>query len=258
MERPFCLTLAGFDPSSGAGLSSDLKTFESLGVYGLAVQTGLTIQNEDTFKAVHWSEWEWIRDQIRILAEKYPVPFAKIGLIENLETLARVLRLLHETFSDIQVVWDPILRASAGHDFHEDWEKGLLPSIFSEMILVTPNREEIAFLSVEDDNADPEFVAQELSHQTGILLKGGHKKEDDVTDILYRNGKARYYSGDRLPHPKHGTGCVLSSAVTAHLALGRDLPDACRLAKEYVREFLESSSTKLGTHTRLSTRGGKT
>jgi len=248
MKRAFCLTVAGFDPSSGAGLSADLKTFEALGVYGLAVQTALTIQNESVFKSVHWSEWEWIRDQIAILAERYPVKVAKIGLIENLEILNRVLRLLHEKFSGIKLIWDPILRASAGFEFHEDWEKGLLPSVFSELELVTPNRDEIASLYPEDESAEAEFVADELSHQVAVLLKGGHQKSENATDILFRNGKARYFTSERLPHPKHGSGCVLSAATAAHLALGRDLPDAVRLAKDYVQEFLGSSEGRLGHH----------
>ena len=108
LKTPFVLSIAGFDPSSGAGIGADLKTFEATGSYGLGVCSALTFQNEDTFTGVHWTAWEDIKKQCDLLLQKYNVEFLKIGLIESFEILDRLLDYLLDQDKRLKIIWDPI------------------------------------------------------------------------------------------------------------------------------------------------------
>ena len=118
LKTPFVLSIAGFDPSSGAGIGADLKTFEATGSYGLGVCSALTFQNEDIFTGVHWTAWEDIKKQCDLLLQKYNVEFLKIGLIESFEILDRLLDYLLDQDKRLKIIWDPILDASYGISFH--------------------------------------------------------------------------------------------------------------------------------------------
>ena len=145
LKTPFVLSIAGFDPSSGAGIGADLKTFEATGSYGLGVCSALTFQNEDTFTGVHWTAWEDIKKQCDLLLQKYNVEFLKIGLIESFEILDRLLDYLLDQDKRLKIIWDPILKASAGFSFHrytpEDQER--LKRILDRVYLITPNTDEL-------------------------------------------------------------------------------------------------------------------
>ncbi|MFH2143981.1 MAG: bifunctional hydroxymethylpyrimidine kinase/phosphomethylpyrimidine kinase, partial [Bacteroidota bacterium] len=144
--RPFVLSIAGFDPSGGAGLNADIKTFESQRVYGLSVCTSITYQNEDQFLAVDWMSYNQIIEQIDVLFEKYSIDYVKIGLIENLETLNRVIDYLKIKNQDITIIWDPILSSGTGFGFHENVNHNTLTEILNKIFLLTPNLEESKML----------------------------------------------------------------------------------------------------------------
>jgi len=141
--RPYVLSLAGFDPSGGAGLLADCKTFEQLGAYGFGVCTALTVQTDVTFERVQWVPLADIQAQAKPLLTRFRVEWAKIGLLENLAELPRLLQWLRTQNPAIGLVWDPVLKASAGYDFHAGPPPELVAQLCSGLTLLTPNQPEM-------------------------------------------------------------------------------------------------------------------
>ncbi len=243
--RKYALSIAGFDPSQGAGIGADLKTFEQLGVYGLGVCTAITVQDEEQVKSVSWTDLSTITDQIEVLLDRYPVEYAKIGLIENFDVLEEVLFFLKEKNPNLRIIWDPILKSGGGFVFHEEVYTKQLKNLLKDIYLLTPNRQEVTRLSPADA---PEKSARALSAYTSVYLKDGHNKEAACKDILYTARQEFEFTADRLPHAKHGSGCVFSAALVAALANGRELTDACSQAKDYVTRYIGSDESLLGWH----------
>lgn len=244
--RPYALTIAGFDPSAGAGLLADVKTLEASGVYGLGVCTALTMQNDVTFERVHWVPAAEIRDQLRVLFARFQVDFFKIGLIESLPQLLELIGWLKGQNPRLQIVWDPVLKATAGYEFHQPTDRDLVRALCAEMALITPNRPEMLRLWPSDS---AETAAAAVAAFCPVLLKGGHAEGELSTDVLLEGVRQHAFSAARLPHgEKHGSGCVLSSAVLAGLAKGKSLVEACRMGKDYTTAFLASNDSLLGYH----------
>ncbi|AMJ67922.1 hydroxymethylpyrimidine/phosphomethylpyrimidine kinase [Hymenobacter sp. PAMC 26628] len=248
--RPYVLTIAGFDPSAGAGVLADVKTLEASSVYGLAVCTALTVQTDAVFERVRWVPLADVQDQIRPLLARFEVGFVKeVGLIEGLLLLLELLQWLRAQNPHIQVIWDPVLQATAGYKFHPQPDPQLLQATCQELALIAPNRPEALRLCPA---ATTEAAAETLAAQCPVLLKGGHAAGALATDVLLAAGQRHAFGAPRLPHgAKHGSGCVLSAAVLARLALGDDLPAACRAGKAYTTRFLASNDTLLGYHSRI-------
>ena len=245
--KPYVLSIAGFDPSGGAGILADVKTFENTGVYGFAVTTGITYQNENKFDGVKWLTVKQIKNQIYPIIENHKIEFVKIGLIENFKTLVSIIELLKAHNSKIKIIWDPVLRATAGYDFHRKIPGKYLKYILKNIYLITPNWQEIQPLSNEKDAI---IGAEKLAKYCHVYLKGGHNIETPATDLLFIEDSIEVYHPAKITElEKHGTGCVLSSAITAYLASGKNLFQSCELAKEYTYRFLISNNRKLGYHT---------
>ncbi len=242
--RPYVITIAGHDPSAGAGLNADTKTFENLHVYGLSVCSAITYQDESLFEDVDWVSSTKIIRQLSILLNQYEVRFIKIGLIESFHSLKRVLSYLNKNHPEIKVIWDPILQATSGFTIHSLFEG--LDKVLQSIYVLTPNRNEVLQLTGLTSSVDASLT---LSSLTRVLLKGGHAK-DHATDMLFHQREKLFeIKGDRfLSSDKHGTGCVLSSAILAYLALGDDLETACYKGKKYVEAFLQSNNSRLGYH----------
>ena len=234
--RPYCLSIAGFDPSAGAGVMADIKTFERLKAYGLGVVSALTYQNDSSFAGIQWQSIESISRQIEPLL-KYDVRAVKIGLIENFQMLESVVEIVKGFFSHAFLIWDPIIKASTGFRFHEN--TGVNADSIEKLDLVTPNYHEYQQLSLES-----------YSGNSSILLKGGHNPDKPGTDILLSNGKSTEIEGQPFDKSvtKHGTGCVLSAAIAACITNGDDLLLACSKAKKYVEHFMQSNTSNLGYH----------
>jgi hydroxymethylpyrimidine/phosphomethylpyrimidine kinase len=244
--RPYVLTIAGFDPSAGAGVLADVKALEANGVYGLAACTALTVQNDVAFERVSWVGLADIQDQISTLLSRFSVGFIKIGLIESLPVLLELMQWLKAHNPTVQLIWDPVLKATAGYEFHQRPDAGLLQAICRELALLTPNRPEALRLLPA---ASPEAAAEALAAWCPVLLKGGHADGDFATDVLLTPDTRYTLASPRLPHgEKHGSGCVLSAAILARLALGDGLPEACRQGKGYTAAFLGSNDSRLGYH----------
>lgn len=245
-ERTYVLSIAGYDPCAGAGLLSDVKTFSASGVYGLGVCTGITFQNDIVFRGVNWTNLGDIFSQLELLLDRYPIQYVKIGLIENLEVLDQILNYLHDRNSEIKIIWDPIITSSTGFGIHKDINIDFVKFICKKIVLIIPNANEIKILTKQENIIQ---AAKDLSQYCHVLLKGGHLESDVSKDTLYMNEEVFNFENKRIANgEKHGSGCVLSSAVTAFLALGNSLPESCRMGKKYINQFLSSSTNLLGNH----------
>ncbi len=257
-NRPIVLSIAGFDPCGGAGVLADIKTFEQHQCLGMAVNTSITNQTEDNFIGVNWFSSEEIIEHIKPLINKYHIEFVKIGIIENLNTLHTVVSFLKEQNKNITIVWDTVLSASTGFNLMEAIDKSKLEEVLKNIYLITPNTNEVKKLSGLENEKE---AAKFLSNYSHVLLKGGHSKENEGVDFLY----LKLVASTPLSHqestplslkkqttlniyPKHGSGCILSSAITANLALGNDLDTACQKSKLYIETILSSNPNLLAYH----------
>jgi hydroxymethylpyrimidine/phosphomethylpyrimidine kinase len=247
LSRKYVLSIAGFDPSGGAGILADIKTFESNKVIGLGVISASTFQNDKEFTRVDWIPAEKIIEQISILQKRFEFEYVKIGLIENLEVLARIIEYFKLQTLNFKLIWDPILKASAGFEFHKAINKNLLEKICKEIYLITPNLPEALLLGEKKDAIEN---AKHLSKFCNVLLKGGHAENKTGYDTLFfKEGKQfSFRPKAKGIQPKHGSGCVLSSAIVANLAKGEGLHRSCLKAKQYTEKFLTTSKTLLGYH----------
>lgn len=244
-NRPYVLTIAGHDPSGGAGVLADVKTFEQNKVNGFSVTTSLTLQDENEFVAIKWVGFQMIKDQIDILFQNHQIDFVKIGLIDDLAVLAKTINLLRLHNPEIFIAWDPIVKSSTGFDFHETFSTSDLTEVLGGIDLVTPNRPEMEVLI---PNMEVHDGAKYISKFCNVLLKGGHNDDIVSEDILFRENGSISLTGTRSPYKKHGTGCVLSASIVANLANGDDLFEACKKAKQYIEKFINSNPTMLGYH----------
>ena len=251
LKRPCVLSIAGFDPSGGAGVLADIKTFEVNKVLGMGVVTGLTFQNDSEFDGVKWMEISEIIKQIEVLSRKFKFEFVKIGMIKDLEMLEPIISILNTQYSITKIIWDPILKASAGFEIHNPdsyrYEKEKLIFILKNIFLITPNMNEIRILTNENNEL---IAAKELSKYCNVFLKGGHSEKNKGRDYLFTTeGKEFSFRPKEISEVgKHGSGCVLSSAITANLAKGFNLHRSCLRAKDYTTKFLMSSKTLIGHH----------
>jgi hydroxymethylpyrimidine/phosphomethylpyrimidine kinase len=245
-NRKYVLSIAGFDPSGGAGILADIKTFEANGVLGMGAVTALTFQNDTEFDGVKWIEADEIVKQISTLKRRFDFSVVKIGLVQNLETLETLVSNCQLSDANCLIIWDPIIKASAGFEFHKNFNHENLFSLLKNIFLITPNTEEVKFMSGIDD---PIEAAMTLSKYCHVLMKGGHNKEEPGVDYLFTKDRIEKIEPiEETVFPKHGSGCVLSSAIAANLALGHGLIMSLRKAKKYVEQFLSSHPSLLGIH----------
>ncbi|MFH1005043.1 MAG: hydroxymethylpyrimidine/phosphomethylpyrimidine kinase [Bacteroidota bacterium] len=250
-KRPYILSVSGFDPSGGAGVLADIKTFEANKVCGMGVVSALTFQNDTEFDSVRWIDTEEILKQISVLSRRMEFYVVKIGLIKDLQTLESIITNCKSQITDCKIIWDPIIKASAGFEFHKNFEEEKLFSVLKNIYLITPNSNEVRFLT---GMVAPMKAAEELSNYCNVFLKGEYYDMKDVKkigrDFLFTtNGKNYSYRAKKISSAeKHGSGCVLSSAIAANLAKGESLQRSCLKGKDYVTNFLMSNKTLLGYH----------
>lgn len=241
-KRPYCITIAGFDPSGGAGIVADCKTFERLHVHGLSVLTANTIQTEDQYFSTTWMPQETILQQLIVLLERYPVKHFKIGLVENAAVLMTIIDTIYAHVPEPFILWDPILSPTAGGNLSEERFTAAFQDLFSKVQLITPNVPEYRQLF---GTADPAGLA---SKQHLIYLKGGHAEERGK-DFLYTGTHVHPFNPHvTTSHTKHGTGCILSAALLAHIALDFPLVKACLKSKKYLERALTSNDSLLAYH----------
>ncbi len=238
------MTIAGSDPSAGAGLQADLKTFHQHGIYGTSIVTMVTVQNTQVVDEIKVLPSDFVAAQLDAVINDIPPLAAKTGALGNAPIVEIIAdRSLNFSFP---LVVDPIILSTQGKSLLDKdavWalKKKLLPNAF----LVTPNlleASELAGMEVVDWTS-MEKAAGIISGYgvKSVLVKGGHL-EGDPTDLLFTDGRSQRLSGERFDTKHtHGTGCVLSAAITARLASGEDLSDAVLAAKQFVAATIKSN-----------------
>lgn len=246
-NRPFVLTIAGFDPSAGAGILADIKTFEQLKTYGIAIPTAYTIQTENQFVEMEWVTIEKVVFQIELFLKAYKIKAIKIGIVSSLSDLKFIIQKIRSIDSKVPIIWDTVLKSTSEFSFLEIENQQDLEFILQAIQLITPNQDEV--LKLIPNAISVEENLNYLRNHIAVLWKGGHKKETKGTDILLnKNSEIRIPPTLDNCSDKHGSGCVLSSAITAYLSLGENLEEACRKAKLYTEKILQSNLSKLAYH----------
>lgn len=246
-NRPFVLSIAGFDPSAGAGVLADIKTFEQHQVYGFAINTANTIQTENDFVSIQWTVLDFVLQSIETLFEAYEIKAIKIGIVPSLDYLKSIVFLIKRLSPKTKIVWDTVLKSTTEFNFLSIENQNDLVAVLNEIDLITPNYDEILKLAPEEKSV--EVITEKLSKNCAVLLKGGHHPTEVGTDYLHvQNQFFRLRPKSSKIHSKHGSGCVLSAAITANLALEHNLLNACKNAKIYTENFLLSNPTQLGNH----------
>jgi hydroxymethylpyrimidine/phosphomethylpyrimidine kinase len=246
------LTLAGSDSGGGAGIQADLKTFEAHGVFGTTVLTALTAQNTLGVTSVHFPPAAFVAAQFNALLQDLPPAAAKVGMAGTAEGIATLEQILQQcTFP---LVVDPVMLATSGASLLEpEAENALRALLLPLATLITPNvpeAERLTGMSIEtqDDMPQAAQVLKERYPQAAILLKGGHlpyhpaeaPDETWVRDILLTDEGYLPLDMPLVPTLNtHGTGCTLSAAITANLALGHNLPQSVVKARQYVQLALQ-------------------
>jgi hydroxymethylpyrimidine/phosphomethylpyrimidine kinase len=236
-QMPCACTIAGSDPSGGAGIQSDLKTFTSIGVWGLTVVTAVTSQNSNVVRGIWAVPQDAIRLQIQTLLEDFEIRAYKTGMLPDRDSVAAAAWGVPEK---AVLVVDPVMISSTGRPLMDMDALEVLKSVLiPRATLVTPNISEAEVLSETGRITTIEEMrkAGRTILKTGpeyVLVKGGHRTGPGAVDLLIGPEEELILSGRRSPFDAHGTGCCLSAAITAHLALGESIPEACTSAKEFI------------------------
>ncbi|HZU28355.1 MAG TPA: bifunctional hydroxymethylpyrimidine kinase/phosphomethylpyrimidine kinase [Bryobacteraceae bacterium] len=245
-RAPVALTIAGSDPSGGAGIQADLKTFHQFGVYGAAAIACITVQNTVCVSRVEALDPELVEQQIRAIIDDIPPAAVKTGALVSAAVVAAVANVVRGR--EFPIVVDPVMISKHGAALlADDAREALGACLLPAATLVTPNIPEAAVLSHMEiaTTADMRRAAAKIARdfQCGaVLIKGGHLESDKSVDVLYSNGDWREYTAERVStRHTHGTGCAYSAAIAALLARGVALGEAVAIAKEWVREAIATN-----------------
>jgi hydroxymethylpyrimidine kinase/phosphomethylpyrimidine kinase len=241
---PILLTIAGFDPSCGAGTAADLKTFAAHGCYGVAAITSLTVQNTQSVADVQNTPSATLRAQLESLANDSDIAAVKIGMLGNRGNAAVVAEFL-DAHKFAHVVHDPVMKSSSGTELLDAAGiKYVIAELLKRSSVITPNVPEAEILTglTIKDVADMEAAARKIVEMGAhaVIVKGGHM--DRAVDVLFDGNEIFVLTGDKNREDTlHGTGCTFASAIAAQLAAGRGLAEAAMLAKAYVTKAIEKA-----------------
>jgi hydroxymethylpyrimidine kinase/phosphomethylpyrimidine kinase len=247
VKLPIALTIAGFDPSGGAGVLADVRTFAAFGLDAAAAVTSITFQNTTrVFGAVHQSG-EGVRAQVLPLLEEGGIVCSKTGMLPTREVVLEVVRLFRETNLPRPIV-DPVILSSSGERLMEE---SALAAVIEDLLplaqLVTPNipeAESLTGITITSEE-DMRLAATAIRDMGAgaVLIKGGHLSGDAI-DLLENNGKTTVFRERRVSDGElHGSGCILSAAIAAGLGKGMTLEDSVGAAKTFVLDAIRKSST---------------
>ena len=238
MQIKTALTIAGSDSSGGAGIQADIKTMTVHRVYAMSAITALTAQNTTGVRAIQEATPDFLKQQLDAVFEDIYPDAVKIGMVSSGE-LIRVIADRLRFYDAKNVIVDPVMVASAGSSLmRQDAVETLTIELLPLATLVTPNIPEAQVLAGMEirSKADMVTAAKRIGdrYSCAVLLKGGHSV-NDANDLLYAKGKLIWFEGRRIDNPNtHGTGCTLSSAIAANLALGFSLTESVQRAKDYI------------------------
>jgi hydroxymethylpyrimidine/phosphomethylpyrimidine kinase len=241
---PILLTIGGFDPSCGAGVAADLKTFAAHGCYGVAAITSITVQNTQAVEAVHNTPSAELREQLEVLMKDGDIAAVKIGMLGNRGNAVAVGEFL-DAHKFTHVVHDPVMKSSSDTELLDaGGVKYVATELLKRSSVITPNVSEAEVLTgmTIKEVVDMEAAARKLVEMgaKAVIVKGGHMEK--ATDVVFDGKDMHQLSGDKVKlENTHGTGCTFASALTAQLAAGRGLVEAATLAKAYVMKAIEKA-----------------
>ncbi|MEP7214432.1 MAG: bifunctional hydroxymethylpyrimidine kinase/phosphomethylpyrimidine kinase [Acidobacteriota bacterium] len=247
-DRPVCLTIAGLDPSGGAGIVADIKTFTAFGCFATAGISSVTFQNTTgVFGAVHQTA-ESVRRQVEPVLDDFEVAAIKTGMLPTREIIEETSRLIRSR-NLANIVVDPVVRSTSGFDLIDDEAlRSLIDVLFPAATVVTPNlpeAERICRFKIESEKDIAEAAEAMLAMgAASVLIKGGHAADGARTavDHLFTEGRHVRFEAEFIQTTStHGTGCTLSAAIAANLALGKNLEEAVGTAKEFVFEGIRTA-----------------
>jgi len=238
------LTIAGSDSGGGAGIQADLKTFSALGCYGMTAITALTAQNTQGVQGIHAVPAAFLKMQLQSVLDDMGVDAVKIGMLHSPE-IVEVVAWAIEHYQLKHVVLDPVMVATSGDRLiAEETIAVLVRELFPRVQLLTPNLDEAALLLNRPlhhaDHLQEAAADLQAMGARGVLLKGGHLQGNEVVDVLAMPGQAvvQFNAARIHSHNVHGTGCSLSSAIAAHLALGHTMPTAVDHARNFILQAI--------------------
>ena len=242
------LSIAGSDSGSGAGIQADLKTLSALGCYGMTAITALTAQNTTGVQAIHGVPAVFLKAQLQSVLDDIGVDAVKIGMLHSPDVV-EVVAWAIDHYGLKQVVLDPVMVATSGDRLiAQETVAVLVSELFPRVQLVTPNLDEASLLVQKNlsqiEELQPAGLELLAMGAKAVLLKGGHVQGDVLCDVLHQSGTdARVFQSTRI-HSRnvHGTGCSLSSAIAAYLALGHDMHTAVEQARAFIRQAIASGA----------------
>ncbi len=253
------LSIAGYDPSGGAGILADIKAFAAFGCYGTAAISSLTSQNTVAVLGAYHQSAEVLRAQIGPIIEDFEIAAVKTGMLPSQETIEVAAETI-EANPIPHVVVDPVIRSTSGYDLiDDDAMRFLIERLLPLADVITPNMaeaERLTGLEVRDldgmeraarrirEMCDAKSVSRpdrQSAARRAVLVKGGHL-EDEATDLLWDGKEIAIFRSKKIAtRNTHGTGCTLSSAIAALLAKGYEIPETIRIAKQYVESAIRSA-----------------
>ncbi|MDH4226339.1 MAG: bifunctional hydroxymethylpyrimidine kinase/phosphomethylpyrimidine kinase [Deltaproteobacteria bacterium] len=239
------LSIAGFDPTGGAGVMRDSLVFAAFGVTPLSLITALTAQDGKIFTAFEATDAALLKKQADALLKKHKIAALKTGMLAN-EAITKTVCDVIKRYKIKNVVVDPVLASSSGFPLYGK-KLTNLKKLISIATLVTPNIPEAEKLTgVKIKTTEDIKAAALLIKKLGVkyvLIKGGHLKGDAI-DTLFDGRKFYYFKGKRIKGSMHGTGCALSSAIAANIANGKSIESAIKTAKKYVTKLIKEAAQK--------------
>lgn len=236
MKNPI-IVAGGLDPSGGAGLSADIKTASFFRTLPLPIITAITYQNSTNFLGFDPVSTDKIEKQLKSVISEYDIQYAKVGMTGSASNLYKLLTILND--KNIKIILDPVMTPSAGGSVLSDSMLTVLKENLNKVYLITPNIPEALTITGLDTENIVELGKEFLKYkQKAVLIKGGHNKGDS-SDFLFEKEIKTVITGNRLNTENlRGTGCTLSTAITAVLASGIELQQACKIAKQYVESTM--------------------
>lgn len=250
---PLALTIAGSDSGGCAGIQADLKTFSSLGVFGASVITAITAQNTMGVVDVMAVPGSMVEKQLKAVLDDFDFDAIKIGMLFTTENVLAIKKLYKNS---IPLVLDPVMISTSKNALILDGTvEAIIKELFPVSTIITPNLNEASVLLKRNIETIDEMIegAQEFISRYGVnavLIKGGHLNGNEMVDVFLQKGdkEATLLQSNKIETKNtHGTGCTLSSAIAAYLAMGKDLETSVIMAKDYItKAILEGKDVKLG------------
>jgi hydroxymethylpyrimidine/phosphomethylpyrimidine kinase len=243
MKKKVALSIAGSDPSSGAGIQADLKAFTALRVHGVTVVTCITVQNTQQVKTIHKLPVGLIEKQIDVLYEDIHPDAVKTGMLYDEEIVGCVAKKIKQ--HHMKTVVDPVMVATTGDDLsQENLVDAIKKKLIPQAYLLTPNLQEASMITGEKiDAIDDVKKACKIIHKMGarcVLIKGGHLEGKYAQDVFFNGREFTVFSLPRIPDKKaHGSGCTLSALITGYLALGEQPVEAVGKAKRVLWRMIK-------------------